>query len=131
MMFVLVVATGCKPRFEHTGNLTVGGTAFHPVGCHVRNSCTGIDLVDHDGRRLELTLPPQTLRAWESIGGTAHVRWISGPVASSIDLGPCGMLTLRGQGYHGDGKRAASGHLSLACASAPSAKGALDLSGCF
>jgi hypothetical protein len=58
------------------------------------------------------------------------VRW-SAPGRAPAPLGPCGSLTMRGEGYHGSGKRAASGRLSLSCRGEVAISGDIDFSGCF
>jgi hypothetical protein len=127
---LLLVLVGCRPAFEATGTLSIDGVPWRPNECHVLTRCTGIELVDAQHRRIELTMRPQALNAWRRISGSANVRWSDAGRAPS-ELGQCGDLTMRGEGYHGDGKRAASGRVSFACTGKVVARGALDFSGCF
>jgi hypothetical protein len=129
---LVLASSGCQPTFEPKGSLTVRGAPFAPVSCEVLASCdSGIALRDVQGNQLSLKLPPQTLRAWERIEGTPRAELtMSG--RPPIDLGPCGQLALSGEGYHGDGKRAASGTMSLECSSRDAqVRGTLRFSGCF
>jgi hypothetical protein len=128
----MVLATvGCRPTFEPNGTLWFGGAPWRPTECHVLTCGTGIELFGPArGGHLELTIPPQTLKAWQTIGGAANVRW-TGTNGSPVDLGQCASLTMRGEGYHGSGKRAASGRVSLSCRGTVAVSGDLDFSGCF
>jgi hypothetical protein len=128
---MILAAAGCKPTFEPTGTMSIGGAPFHPTACHVLTCETGVELIDPNRGRLELTLPPQPLKAWQTIGGGASARWIAGSNSAPVGLGACASLTMRGEGYHGSGRRAASGHASLSCTGAVAAAGTLDFSGCF
>ncbi|GEM_PF-3917270 len=121
------LVAACTPRFRATGRLEIDAAPFEPVSCEVVPCPGGIALGDGAGARLEVGLPPQPLRAWQQIGGTPALTWI-GPGAAPEELGTCGALTLRGEGYHAAGKRAAGGSLSLDC---PRATGELTFSGCF
>lgn len=129
---LLLACAGCQPTFESEGTLTVGGTTFRPVACHVlAPRATGVALNDSEGRSLELTLPPAILDAWRELRGTPSTA-LTLPGQPPTDLGPCGLLTLEGEGYHGQGKRAASGTASLDCAvGAAAVQGTLTFSGCF
>jgi hypothetical protein len=131
MALAVAMAAGCTPTFEPKGTLWIERAPFHPIACHVLTCGTGIELRDANHNRLEIRIPPQTLNAWQTIGGSATARWIAGSSGATVDLGSCGSLTLRGEGYHGSGRRAASGHVSLSCSGTVAAAGALDFSGCF
>lgn len=124
---VLGGAVACAPRFQSGGSLAVDGAAFAPATCHVHTGCATVELTDAGGNRLGLSIPPQRLDAWQSIGGTPEVAWTPAGGARQA-LGTCGSLQLTGEGYHGSGKRAASGRVVLAC---PRVSGALDFTGCF
>lgn len=132
LVTIVLASAGCQPTFEPEGALLVQGAPFAPVSCQVlAPSATGIALRDARANLLSLKLPPQTLRAWERIEGTPRAELtMSG--RSPSDLGPCGALVLEGEGYHGDGKRAASGTASLECSSGGTqVQGTLRFSGCF
>lgn len=122
-----IVLAGCAPTFESDGTLMVGSSAFRPTTCHVLTRATGIELGDGSGRRLVLTLPPQRLDAFRDITGAPSVQLEPGGASASA----CGTLTLTGEGYHGSGKRAASGKLALSCDDPPGIHGELSLRGCF
>jgi len=126
-LVLAALAAACAPRFRATGRLEIDAVPFEPSTCQVVPCKGGIALGDGAGARLELGLPPQTLRAWQQIGGTPTLTWL-GPGAAPEELGTCGALTLRGEGYHAASKRAAGGSLSLNC---PRATGELTFSGCF
>lgn len=126
-----LLAAGCKPSFESEGALSIDGQPFRPTRCRVLVDATGIELANETGRRLELTLPPATLRAWREIHGTPTVKLHAAAGAPATDLGPCGSLTMAGEGYHEPNRRAASGRLSLSCSGAASLQGELRFSGCF
>lgn len=134
LTFVLLAlsSAGCQPTFEPAGALTIGGAAFAPVGCQVlAPRATGIDLRDAQGRSLSLTLPPQILDAWRKIHGTPRAT-LALPGQPPQELGPCGALMLEGEGYHGQGKRAASGSATLQCGTGETAvHGTLTFDGCF
>lgn len=116
----------CAPKFKSEGSLTVGGAPFAPASCRVMAESFGVEL-SAGAARVELTLPPRNLNAFQEVNGTPHVR--IAPAGQAVrDLGSCGSLILKGEGYHGDGRRAVSGHVSLAC---PDASGELDFTGCF
>lgn len=119
----------CAPTFKPTGSLTIDGASFTPVRCQVLTR-GGIELADARGARLELSLPPARLDAWKDISGNPTATYApSGGTA--VVLGACGSLTLTGEGYHGSGKRAASGTMSLDCAGGVTVKGDLSFTGCF
>ena len=129
----LLVATsvvGCKPKYEATGALSIGDAAFATTACHVRTDATGIELLDAAGSRVQLTLPPARLEAFREMQGTAEVRY-EPRGKPAVDLGRCGTLLLRGEGYHEPSRRAASGRLSLACSGNAAASGELSFAGCF
>lgn len=130
LLVVLAVGClGCEPKFRGKGALVLDGTAFTPVRCRVlAPRATGIELTDASGATaLSLELPPVTLRAAEEIGGSAEVvLTLAGK--SPLRLGACARLTLKGEGYHGEEKRAASGTATLDC---PQAQGTFSFSGCF
>jgi hypothetical protein len=128
---MILAAAACTPTFEPKGTLWIERAPFHPIACHVLTCGTGIELRDAGRNRLEIRIPPQTLNAWQTIGGSATARWIAGSNGNTVELGSCASLTLRGEGYHGSGRRAASGRVSLSCSGAVTAGGALDFSGCF
>lgn len=128
-LMLAVTVGGCRPVFEGTGTLVVGGVPFNPTACHVLTT-GGIELLDVAGRRLVLTIPAQVLDAWKEIRVTPRVAWQPGPGAA-VDLGACSSLLLRGEGYHGEGRRAASGQVTLTCPGETAAGGELRFSGCF
>lgn len=125
-------STACRPTFESQGTVTIDGTAFAPKDCRVlAPRATGVALGDSTGRWLTLALPPMTLKAWRQIDGTPSAA-LTRPGQPDVELGPCGVLTLRGEGYHGEGKRAASGNAALECSAAGAeVKGVLSFTGCF
>jgi hypothetical protein len=130
-ILLLGSAVGCKPTFEiKTGALEVAGKPFAPSACHVLTCPGGIELLDSVGARLELALPPARLDAWRDIGGVARVR-LAPAGEPETDLGSCGSAILTGEGYHGEGRRAASGKVSLECHGPPTAQGVLAFTGCF
>ncbi len=131
IVFALFVSA-CEPKFKAQGAFALEDAVFTPTACHVlAPRATGVELTDVTGARLELVLPPMTLEAFTELKGTpGAVLTTSGE--APIDLGPCGTLTLKGEGYHGGGKRAASGSASLACsAGSAHVMGTLTFSGCF
>jgi hypothetical protein len=132
LTLVLVACAGCRPTFKADGTLVVNGATFRPVACQVlAPRATGVGLTDSKGNQLELMLPPMTLRAWEAISGAPSVA-LTLPGEASVNLGLCGTLTLKGEGYHGEGKRAASGTASLECSAGRSTvRGDLTFTGCF
>ena len=72
-----------------------------------------------------------TLRAWEAISGAPSAA-LTLPGEAPINLGPRGTLTLKGEGYHGEGKRVARGPASLECnAGRSTVNGDLSFTGCF
>jgi hypothetical protein len=89
------------------------------------------ELADRSGTRVELTLPPATLKAFRDIDGTPSVKVEPGPGRPAVVVGACGSLTLTGQGYHGSGKRAARGRMSLDCGGPLPVTGDLSFTGCF
>lgn len=123
------LALACQPKFEPKGSLTIDGAAFSPTSCQVLSGHSSIELADAKGARLGLSLPPQNLNAFQDISGTPSASYTA-PGGQTVELGACGSLTLTGEGYHGSGKRAASGKMSLSCAS-PKVAGELSFSGCF
>ncbi|MEI7894113.1 MAG: hypothetical protein WCI05_13555 [Myxococcales bacterium] len=131
-VLALAATAGCAPTFDAQGSLSINGEPFEPVSCRVlAGTKGGIELTDKRGARLSLALPPAHLNAWREISGVPQVSYDPGAGERPIDLGRCGSVTLRGEGYHGQGKRAANGHLELACSGAVSIKGELRWTGCF
>lgn len=131
---LVLAAASCKPTYEPKGELSIDGLPFRPTVCHVLTRATGIELVDHAGTRLELTLPPATLHPFTEMPGTPQATLTITGKPPAL-LGPCGSLTLRGEGYHEPSRRAAGGTMALSCsgagAGAPTVKGELSFSGCF
>lgn len=125
-----VLALGCQPELTSKGSLSVDGVAFAPTVCQVVAGRTAIELGDGKGTLLELSLPPARLDAFKDVSGTPNAK-LTRPGGTSADLGACGSLTLTGEGYHGSGKRAASGHATLSCGSTPKVEGELSFTGCF
>lgn len=125
---VLCVLTGCEPKFKPEGTLTVGDAAFVPVNCHALGTQLGIELISDTGRQLKLVLPWARLDAFREIRGEPHFTAESPVGEPPVERESCGTLLLRGEGYHGDGKRAVGGQLSLAC---EAGKGELSFTGCF
>lgn len=123
---VIAALAGCQPKFESKGSLAIDdGTELRPVSCTVMPG-TGIELEDAQHARLRLTIPPVVIDAFREQRFTPDVRYEpAGKAPRSFDK--CGTLVLRGEGYHGSGKRAVSGTLSAPCL----AKGEVTFSGCF
>lgn len=120
----------CEPVFERkSGSLTVDGASFVPTRCQVRPS-GGLELADAGGARLLLALPPETLNPWRDVSGVPMATYTA-PGGTVAELGSCGRLTLTGEGYHGGGRRAASGTMSLRCGPSPLVSGEFTFSGCF
>lgn len=128
-----LLAPGCQPTFEPApgGSLSIAAAAFQPTTCHVLETGTGIELLDATGRRLELTLPPAQLEAFREIRGVPTVNVRNGASAQNVEIGLCGSLALRGEGYHAPTKRAAGGHIQLSCVGTVPVRGQLDFEGCF
>ena len=124
-------AIGCEPTFKSKGTLRIQDADFGPIACHVLVNDFGIALESAPGARLELTLPPARLDAWRSVKGVPRARFTRSNGAATLDLGACGALTLTGEGYHGQHKRAASGQASLSCSGDVTVKGDFTFSGCF
>ncbi len=124
------LACACAPKLASSGSLLIDGAPFSPATCHVFADRTAIELRDAEGARLELTLPPARLDFERQLSGTPDVLYTSKSGARA-SLGSCGSLTLTGEGYHGSGRRAASGVITLACAGEPKASGELKFQGCF
>jgi hypothetical protein len=129
---MLAIGAGaCEPRFQGSGKLTIDGAVFVPTTCH-RSSCgVGIELGDAAGARLQLVLPPQVLDAWSELSGQSEVKLQKSPGESMSELGTCGTLTMRGEGYHDQRGRAASGHVTVACASPTAVQGEYKFRGCL
>ena len=119
----------CEPEFRPEGSLTIDGEPFAPTVCRVLTNATGVELRDAASNRLELTMPPAQVAAFAEVTGAARARLIRTGQAP-VELGECGTLRLRGQGYHGQGKRALSGTATLACGGGATG-GELSFSGCF
>jgi hypothetical protein len=126
----IAVAFGaCDPDFQPEGELTVDGELFAPTRCRVLTDSTGVELRDATSNRLRLTLPSGRIEAFTEISGPARAT-LTRPGSAPVELGECGTLRLRGQGYHSQGKRAASGTATLECAGGETG-GELSFSGCF
>lgn len=125
---MLGLLAGCEPKFKPEGTLTIGGTPFVPASCHALGTELGIELISESGRRLTAVLPPAQLDAFRELKGPPHFTAYSPAGEPTVERDGCATLMLRGEGYHGAGKRAVSGQLSLAC---QAAQGALSFSGCF
>ena len=124
---LLCVLSGCAPKFKPEGTLTLGGAPFVPVRCRVLGKELGVELSTSEGWTLDLVLPWARLNAFEEVKGEPHL--VSQPIGGAlVEADRCGSLLLRGEGYHGEGKRAVSGQLSLSC---EAARGELTFSGCF
>jgi hypothetical protein len=124
-------AVGCEPTFKPKGTLLIQDADFGPIACHVLVNDFGVSLENASGARLELTLPPARLDAWQSVDGVIRARFAPSSGALALDLGACGALKLTGEGYHGQRKRAASGQASLSCSGGVPVKGNFTFSGCF
>ena len=124
-------AVGCEPTFKSQGTLLIQDADFRPISCHVLVEDFGIALQDAPGARLELSLPPARLDAWRSVSGVPRARFMPSNNARVLDPGACGTLTLTGEGYHGQGKRAVSGQVSLSCSGEVTVRGDFTFSGCF
>ncbi len=119
------------PRFKHTGTITVDDTPFEPVACKaITGSLAGVDLYDARGARLTLLLTGVSVRVWANVDGTPRVTYAA-PGTAPVDIGTCGSLTIRGGGYHGQNKRAVSGHASLSCSGRTPVWANADLDDCF
>jgi hypothetical protein len=130
VVFGACALVGCEPTFSSEGSLSIDDADFRPVRCRVLVGATGIELEDASHTRLELTLPPARLDAFKETSGSPRARYdVAGK--APVSFGPCGSLTMRGEGYHGGGKRAASGKLTLACAGGAKASGDVVFRGCF
>jgi len=125
----IAFACACQPTFEPAGSLSIDGATFTPTACRVLTR-GGIELSDASGARLELSLPPARLEAFKDLSGSPIARYTPSG-RSAVELGACGSLTLTGEGYHGSGKRAASGTTSLDCSGGVTLKGDLSFTGCF
>jgi hypothetical protein len=125
----VLFGTACQPEFEPTGSLMVDSMRFEPTACHVL-TCGGIVLQNASGSRLELSIPPTRIDAFEDIATNPSAKWVA-PGKPAVELGPCGSMTLTGEGYHGSGKRAVSGRATLSCTKDVSVVGSLSFSGCF
>jgi hypothetical protein len=134
-LFALVAIGGCAPTFDtEKSSLTVDGEVFRPTACQVHvGAHGGVTFTDGNGGRLTLALPPQHLDYAKEINGTPEVQWEapSTQTKPAVEVGSCGALTLRGEGYHGQGKRAASGHATLSCERGAKIVGEIRWSGCF
>ena len=132
LVVVASLCAACEPTFKpEGGSITIDGAAFRPTACHVLAGTTGgIALSDAAGVRLELTLPPTRLDAFQEVHATSRVRY-QVPGKPAVDLGACGELVLRGEGYHAQSKRAASGWMTLSCSGTATVKGDLTFAGCF
>ncbi len=126
---VALLLAGCAPNFEPHGSVRIDGVPFEPVKCHVLPS-GGIQLYDAVGQKLELALPPMRLDAFRQIRGTPSATFLKSG-APGVSVGACGELVLTGEGYHGGGRRAASGSVSLDCAGPPRVEARLEFQGCF
>jgi type 1 fimbria pilin len=132
LLLAAASAAGCAPRFQGDSSITIDGAAFQPTMCNVLAGAQGgIVLVDAAGTRLTLGLPPARLDAWREIAGAPHARLEPAGGKPPVDLGACGSLTLRGEGYHGSGRRAASGNASLSCSGGAAVRGDIHFTGCF
>lgn len=128
LLLLVVCVLGCEPKFQGQGPLLLEGSAYTPVKCHVlAPRATGIEVSDASGVALSLVLPPVTVRAWEELSGAAEAK-LTAPGKAAVGLGACAKLTLEGEGYHAEGKRAVSGSATLDC---PQLKGTFTFSGCF
>ncbi|MEW5850201.1 MAG: hypothetical protein AB2A00_15540 [Myxococcota bacterium] len=125
-----LVTLACEPKFEPHGTLTIQGKTFQPTRCHVVPSPAGIALRDENGAQLDLAFAPTRVDAFTDYSFTPVATFNPGQGAPVLPLGVCGTLKLRGEGYHGSGKRAVSGHVSLAC-SGGTTLGTLEFTGCF
>jgi len=123
------LGTACEPKFEPSGSLTVDSMSFEPSICHVLTS-GGIVLENSSGSRLQLSMPPTRIDAFKDIVTTPDARWQTA-ARPPVELGTCGSMTLTGEGYHGSGKRAVSGRLTLSCSGDVTVKGSLAFTGCF
>ncbi|MBI2377008.1 MAG: hypothetical protein HYV07_23610 [Deltaproteobacteria bacterium] len=124
-----LLLASCAPKFEGSGKLHAGGDELHPSLCRVLVQATGIELSDDFGSKLKVTIPPARIEAFREITGPASISY-DGRGGHSV-APSCGTLSLRGQGYHGGGRRAASGKLSLSCSGPPAVAGDFEFEGCF
>jgi hypothetical protein len=126
------VLTACPPTFAaQSSTVSISNAAFVPVSCQMVVGATAVELTSADGARLRLLLPPQTLKAFEEVKGQAEVTYSPGAGKPEVALGACATLSLTGEGYHAQQKRAAKGHAELACPAPTTISGALAFSGCF
>jgi hypothetical protein len=129
LALLTLAASACQPKFEPSGSLTIDSMRYEPTTCHVLTS-GGIVLQNATGSRLELSMPPARIDAFRDIDITPRAKWVV-PGKRPVELGPCGSMTLTGEGYHGSGKRAVSGRATLDCSGDVSVKGSLSFTGCF
>jgi hypothetical protein len=130
----LVFAASCAPTFDAQSALVIDGAPYQPTACQVHaGAYGGVTFIDAHGARLTLALPPQRLDFAGEIGGTPEVRWEpqTNEIKPALEVGTCGSVTLRGEGYHGQGRRAASGHATLGCTAGAKISGEIRWSGCF
>lgn len=130
VLFCVLLTAACEPKFKSRGALTIQGETFQPTSCQVTLAPGGITLGNADGAQLALVIPPTRVDAFRSYSFTPTVTFQARQDAPGRALGTCGTLTLRGEGYHGYGKRAVSGRVSLVC-SGGATSGYLEFSGCF
>lgn len=125
LAFSLLLAA-CAPKFEPKGSLAIDdGTTFAPVSCTVVPG-TGLELEDAQHDKLRLAVPNVVIGAFEEKKVTSDVRYEA--AGKPPRMGPaCGALTLKGEGYHGAGKRAVSGSFGASCIGT----GEVSFTGCF
>ena len=126
-----LLALSCAPKFKPTGGgLTVHGALVQVDQCHVlAPDQGGVELGSASGIRIQLSMLPARLDAQKEMGGPVDVQVLVPPATDFQELGKCGSMTLRGEGYHSEGRRAMSGTASLSCGT--EAIGGLSFSGCF
>jgi hypothetical protein len=118
------------PRFQARGALTLDGAPFQPTSCSALRGKAGVRLASDGGAALTIALPVAPPGAFQTVSGVPRVSVDLAP-GPAADLGTCGQASLRGEGWHGEGKRAAGGHLALDCGGAHRVTGDLEISGCF
>jgi hypothetical protein len=126
-----LLCVGCEPTFKSDpGTVTIDGLSFRPTSCHVVQG-GGVALSTSTGDALELVALTKYMDFNDQVTLLPRARY-SPRGGTPVELGECGTLTLRGEGYHGKGKRAVSGQASLSCTAGTTiVKGDLTFTGCF
>ena len=116
----------CAPKYEGTGTLTIYDEPFTPTACHVQTSPPSLELTGPNVARVVLSFPGENIDFGKE--RTAKPRLEYQRMGTAGYVVDCASLTMRGEAYHAEGKRALSGKLELAC---DHFGGKLEFSGCF